>query len=108
MANINVSIDAKGNLVCDDITGKIGESITWVPDGTTVSSIASITATVGSFNPAPSARNNWTGTIATDGSLKGGGMGLDYTIVANEKGVGVGQKQRAPRITIVSPISVMK
>jgi hypothetical protein len=103
MANINVSIDAKGNLKCDDLVGSLGESITWVPDGNTVTSIQSITPTVGSFNPAPSARNNWTGTIATDGPI-GTGVGVTYTIVVNGRGVGVGQKQKTPKITVSAPI----
>src|SRR6266480_3647584 len=98
---INVSIDLKGNLKCDDITGQLNEQITWVPDGTTVLSIASITTSIGSFNPAPSASNNWTGTIATDGSLGSGNMGLDYTIVVNPKNVSLGQKTKAPKITVI-------
>lgn len=102
MANINVSIDAKGNLKCDDIVSSLGQQVTWVPDGTTVLSISSITTSVGSFNPAPSARNNWTGTIATDGPI-GTGVGINYTIVVTGKGVGVGQKQRTPKISIISP-----
>lgn len=109
MANINVSIDAKGNLKCDDITGTLGESLTWVPDATTILSIASITTSVGSFNPAPSARNNWTGTIATDGPIKNNSeVGLDYTIVVNPKNVTSGQKTKSPKIVISSPIPANK
>ena len=106
MPNITVSIDGKGNLQCPDISGYINESITWVPDGITVSSIQSITTSVGSFNPAPSSRNNWTGTVATDGSLNGGGEGVVYTIVANPVNSATGQKQRTPRITIAPPDEV--
>ena len=103
MATITVSIDGKGNLVCPDISGILNESITWAPDGTTVASIQSITASVGSFNPAPSSRNSWTGTLATDGTLPGGGTGLDYTIVVNPVNSATGQKQKAPKITINPP-----
>ena len=101
MANINVSIDAKGNLVCPDVTGLLGESVTWVPDPGSISSIASITTTVGSFDPAPSARNSWTGTIATDGSLPDGGTGLGYTISVNASNGA--QKQKSPRISVNPP-----
>lgn len=101
MANISVSIDAKGNLVCPDITGAIGESVTWVPDTNSISSIASITTTVGSFDPVPSARNSWTGTLATDGSLPDGGTGLDYTISVNA--TNGTQKQKSPKIAINPP-----
>ena len=108
MANIPVSIDAKGNLVCGDIIGSLGESITWVPDGSTVTSIQSIITSVGSFNPAPSARNNWTGTIATDGPVPGSGVGVVYTIVVNSRNVQWGQKQRTPKITVTVPEPVKK
>jgi hypothetical protein len=101
MANIPVSIDAKGNLVCNDISGYLDESITWVPDGNSVSSIQSITTAIGSFNPAPSAKNNWTTKIATDGSMPGGTKGVDYTIVVNAKDSRWGQRQKSPKITIV-------
>jgi hypothetical protein len=102
-ANLQVSIDAKGNLVCPDITGKLGESITWTPDGTSVASIQSITATIGSFNPVPSAANNWTGSFATDGVFRGGELGLEYTIVVNPTNPAVGQKQKSPKITVSAP-----
>jgi len=103
MATINVSIDGKGNLVCPDINGVLGESVTWAPDPNTISSIASITTTVGSFDPAPSAKNSWTGTLATDGSLPSGGQGLDYTIAVNPVNSASGQKTKAPKITIAPP-----
>lgn len=103
MATITVSIDANGNVVCQDIDARIGENVTWVPDPRSVTSIQSITADVGSFNPAPTARNNWSGTIATDGPI-GQGLGLSYTIVVNGQGKGVGQKRKAPKINIVSPV----
>jgi hypothetical protein len=101
MANIAVSVDAKGNLVCGDIVGTLGESLTWVPDASTIRSIDSITTSVGTFNPAPSSRNNWTGTLATDGSLPSGGNGIDYTItVTASDGT---QKTKAPKITVNPP-----
>lgn len=101
MANINVSIDARGNLQCPDITGNLGESVTWVADGSSISSIASITTSVGSFDPVPSAKNNWTGTLATDGTLPDGGRGVDYTItVTATNGT---QKHKAPKITVAPP-----
>jgi hypothetical protein len=101
MASINVSIDAKGNLVCSDIQGLLGESVTWEPDPTTVTSIDSITPSVGSFNPAPSARNSWTGTLATEGTLPNGGKGIDYTItVTATNGT---QKQKSPKIAMNPP-----
>jgi len=103
MANINVSIDGKGNLQCPDITGVLGESVTWVPDANTISSIQSITTSVGSFNPAPTDKNNWTGTLATDGSMPSGGEGLQYTIVVNPVNSASGQKTRSPRIVINPP-----
>ena len=103
MASITLSIDAKGNLVCPDISGFLTEAITWTPDGTTVASIQSITANVGSFNPAPSGRNNWTGNLATDGRLPDGGTGVDYTIVVNPVNSATGQKTKAPKITVTPP-----
>ena len=103
MSNINVSIDGKGNLQCPDINGVLGESVTWVPDPNTISSIASITTSVGTFDPAPSARNSWTGTLATDGTLPTGGKGLDYTIVVNPVNSSTGQKQKSPKIAINPP-----
>jgi hypothetical protein len=103
MANINVSIDGKGNLQCPDINGALGESVTWVPDPTTISSIASITTSIGTFNPAPSARNNWTGTLATDGTLPSGGTGLDYTITVNPQNSASGQKTKTPKISVNPP-----
>jgi hypothetical protein len=104
MADITVSIDAKGNLQCPDINGAIGESVTWVPDATTVLSIQSITTNVGSFNPPPTARNNWTALLAGDGTLPNGGLGWDYTIIVNPKNSGTGQKQKSPKITMLAPI----
>jgi hypothetical protein len=101
MATINVSIDAKGNLVCSDINGTLDESITWSPDST-IRSIDSITTSVGSFNPAPSARNSWTGTLATDGSLPSGENGVSYTItVTSTSGT---QKQKSPKISVNPPV----
>ena len=104
MANITLSIDAKGNLQCPDITGQLGESITWIPDGTTVASIQSITTSVGSFNPEPSARNNWTGNIATDGTMPNRQTGVDYTIIVNPVNSATGQKQKTPKIVVSAPI----
>jgi len=103
MASITLSIDGKGNLVCPDISGFLNESITWTPDGTTVSSVQSITPTVGSFNPAPSARNNWTGSVATDGRMGNGETGVEYTIVVNPVNSATGQKQKSPKIAITPP-----
>ena len=101
MATISVSIDAKGNLNCDDINGSLDESITWTPDSNSVRSIDSITTSVGTFDPAPSSRNSWTGTLATDGSLPQGGSGVDYTITVTSTG-GV-QKHKSPKIGITPP-----
>jgi hypothetical protein len=101
MAHIAISIDAKGNLQCPDITGVLQEQITWVPDANSISSIKSITTSVGSFNPAPSSGNGWRGTIATDGPIPAGGDGLDYTIIVNARNGGT--KQKSPKISIRPP-----
>ena len=98
MSRLVLSIDAKGNLQCPDVNGVLGESFTWVPDQTTVTSVDSITTSIGSFNPAPTAANGWTGILATDGSLPGGGNGVDYTITASAKN-GT-QKHKSPKIAV--------
>lgn len=100
MASITLSIDGKGNLVCPDISGFLNESITWTPDGVTVLSVQSITPTVGSFNPAPSSRNNWTGNVATDGRMDNGQTGVEYTIVVNPVNSATGQKTKTPKIAV--------
>ena len=100
MATISVSIDSKGNLNCADINGTLDESVTWSPDSS-IRSIDSITTSVGSFDPAPSSRNSWTGTLSTDGTLPSGGNGIDYTItVTSTSGA---QKQKSPKIGITPP-----
>jgi len=100
--NINVSIDDKGNLVCPDVSGILGESFTWVPDINSVASIQSITASVGAFNPLPSAANGWTGTMASEGIFRNGGQGLEYTIVVNPRNSSIGQKQKSPKIMVTA------
>ena len=98
---INVSIDAKGNLVCDNATGSSGNSVTWAPDANSISAITSITLNVGTFTTAPSARNSWTGTLGTDGNLGNNTMGWDYTIAVN--GTNGAAKQKSPKIVVATP-----
>jgi len=99
MATLNVSYDSKtGTVTCPDATVNDGDTITWVPDGTTVTSIASISDPNSSFNPAPAQgvrTNNWTATVAVANTI-------NYTITVNT--ASVGQKQKTPKVTVNPPM----
>ena len=88
--NIQVSIDAQGNISCPDATVRAGDTVTWPVTGGTISSITP--GTPSPFRNTPQISNGqWSATVVGAGS---------YTITDPQG------KQRTPKISIVSPVPV--
>jgi hypothetical protein len=88
--NIPVTIDASGNISCQDATVPAGTLITWPVTGGTISNITPGRPSPFSSNPTIS-NGQWSATVVAAGS---------YTITDLQG------KQRTPKIALVTPMKV--
>jgi hypothetical protein len=97
MANIPVSIDARGNLNVPDLSASRGEAVTWSIDASqgTITAITQGTA----FSAAPvNNRGTWSANV--EGSTVGQ-LSYDITVDPSDGGA---SKTKAPRISVVAPM----